>query len=44
MLANVEGAIAFSKSSFTYLVGVMYRRRAPQKVRPKPMKARMDEA
>ena len=33
--------VKFRRDCFTYLSFVKYRRSAPQKVRPKPMKARM---
>lgn len=37
--ARFEDAVAFNSSRFTYLVGVRYSSRAPQKVKPRPMKA-----
>lgn len=43
MFTSVEKDIAFSNSSFTYFVGFMYRKSAPQKANPRPMKAKMYE-
>jgi len=41
MLSKLEIEAALSSSSFTYFVNFMYRKSVPQKVRPKPIKARM---
>jgi len=41
MSARVGSVVVFSSFSFTYFPGRMKRSSAPQKVRPKPMNARM---
>lgn len=43
MFASVEKDVAFSNSSLTHFVGFMYRKSAPQKVSPRPMKAKIQE-
>lgn len=43
MLSRLEEEAAFNNSSFTYFVDFIYRNSAPQKVSPRPMKARTYE-
>ena len=43
MFVSVERDVAFSNSSLTYFAGFMYGKSAPQKVSPRPMKARTYE-
>ena len=44
MVSRVERAVESRRSALMYFSGFMYKRSAPQKVRPRPMKARMDDA
>lgn len=41
--SSAEKDVAFNISSLTYFVGFMYRKSAPQKVSPRPIKAKMYE-
>ena len=43
IVVSEEMAVESKRLAFTSFVGLMNRRRAPQKVRPKPMNARMDD-
>ena len=44
MVLSEEMAVESRRSALTSFVGLMNSRSAPQKVRPRPMKARMDDS
>ena len=44
MVLSEEVAVESRRSALTSFVGLMNKRSAPQKVRPNPMKARMDDS
>ncbi len=44
MVLSEEMAVESRRSALTSFVGLMNRRSAPQKVRPRPMKARIDDS